>query len=247
MSRIRVVLFRSIYPRNVGMCARSMANMGVEKLILVGPQTELTDEAKQGAAHAQAILKNARIYKTNTEFLANEGEGVRIALSGKDGRLKAPDWLDQTLQSIAADGPGHSFFNREAPVYLIFGPEDDGLSFEEMDLCHHVCRLPTFGEITSLNLSHAVLLTCYLVQTALGVKAGGVDKAATNVDPKEQPAYYPSETIRQWLETLGFDLSARRVNIEKTLNRIFLSRCPTPEELRTIDSVLQQTIRKLRG
>lgn len=177
--------------------------------------------------------------------MAAEGEGIRIALSGKDGRLKAPDWLDNILAKMREESPEeHPFFDSSVPVYLFFGPEDDGLSFEEMALCHHVCRLPTFGEITSLNLSHAVLLTCYMVQTALGMKAGASEA------PAERPltgAYYPSESIKAWLEALGMNLSARRVSIDKTLNRIFLSRCPTPNELRVVDNILQQTVRMLRS
>jgi tRNA/rRNA methyltransferase len=130
----------------------------------------------------------------------------------------------------------------ENPVYLIFGPEDDGLSNEEMRLCHHVCRLPTLGEITSLNLSHAVLLAVYLAQAAR-IRFQSTAEETPKFEPG--PVYYPSQTIHRWLEALGFDLSSKRVNIEHTLNRFFLSHCPSPEELRLVDKVLRQTIRKL--
>ena len=56
MSRIAVVLHRPIYGRNVGMCARAMANMGLERLIVVGARGEIGVDAKQGAAHAQDVL-----------------------------------------------------------------------------------------------------------------------------------------------------------------------------------------------
>jgi tRNA/rRNA methyltransferase len=221
-----------------------MANMGLDRLILVAPQCELTEEAKQGAAHAQQVLRDSVRYNSHDEFMAAEGEGIRIALSGKDGRLKAPDWLDNILTKMREESPEeHPFFDSTTPIYLFFGPEDDGLSFEEMALCHHVCRLPTFGEITSLNLSHAVLLTCFMVQTALGRRGGDTE---TREERPLAAAYYPSETIKAWLEALGMNLSARRVSIDKTLNRIFLSRCPTPNELRVVDNILQQTVRKLR-
>ena len=234
--RFTVVLHHTIYPRNIGMCARAMANMGLERLVLIGPQCELTEEAKQGAAHAQAILRNAKIYPTYADFLATEGEGFRIAMSGREGRLMRPESLDETMAKVARD-PEHPAHDPSLPVYLHFGPENDGLSNEEMELCHHVCYLPTYGEITSLNVSHAVLLAVYIVRTAL---------KESPAEPVYAPAYYPTKSIKSWLEALGFDLSARRVNIEKTLNRIFLSRCPTPDELRLFDTVLQQTVRKLR-
>ena len=63
--------------------------MGVDRLVLIAPQGDpRSDEARQGAAHAQEILKNALVYAGVKEFLLAEGEGIRIALSGKDGAKK---------------------------------------------------------------------------------------------------------------------------------------------------------------
>ena len=59
---VHIVLVKPIYPRNIGMCARAIANFGFQSLIVVAAQTEIGHEAKQGAAHAQRILRNARIY-----------------------------------------------------------------------------------------------------------------------------------------------------------------------------------------
>lgn len=249
MNRITVVLHRAIYARNIGMCARAMANMGIDRLVLIAPRCDhLSEEGRQGAAHAQSILREAVTYDSQHSFLESEGEGIRIALSGRDGRLKRPDSLDRVLDRFIAE-PEHMFHDPGQPIYLLFGPEDDGLSNEEMELANHICRLPTFGEITSLNLSHAVLLTTYLVRAALNrtPARASVPAAESQSAIEKKAAYYPSETIKRWLEALGFDLSARRVNIEKTLNRILLSRCPTREELRILDTVLQQTVRKLKN
>lgn len=228
------------------MCARAMANMGIDRLILVSPQGELNEDAKQGAAHAQKILRESVVYASLKDFHAREGEGLRIALSGRGGRLTDPSPLGDVLREFAHD-PSHRFHDSRVPIYLMFGPEDDGLSNEEMALCHHICHLPTYGEITSLNLSHAVLLAAYMVQTATRSLTKSPPESPQETSASTTPLYYPAETIRRWLEALGFDLSARRISIEKTLNRILLSRCPTPEELRIIDTVLQQTVRKLKG
>jgi tRNA/rRNA methyltransferase len=225
------------------MCARALANMGLERLILINPQCDpFSEEGRQGAANAQSVLRQAIIYDSQQHFLEQEGDGLRIALSGRDGRLRLPDELGPTLTKITAD-PTHRVHDAKVPIHLLFGPEDDGLANEEMELAHYICRLPTFGEVTSLNLSHAVLLTAYMVRSALlGAKPQGSTESPRI---ERRPAYYPSESIHRWLEALGFDLSAPRVNIEKTLNRIFLSHCSDETELRILDSVLHQTIRKL--
>ena len=89
LTRVNVVLVRPMYPRNIGMCARSMANMGTGRLVLIAPQCELDYDAQQGATHAQEILKEAKTYKSLDAFYNEEGEGVRIALSGRAGELRA--------------------------------------------------------------------------------------------------------------------------------------------------------------
>lgn len=240
--RVHVVLHRPIYPRNVGMCARAIGNMGAGRLIIVNRIEPLGDESKQGAAHAQEILASATRYASLQDFYAGEPDGVRIALSGKDWRLKTPDDLATLLASELTD-PSHRLHEPETPIYLIFGTEDDGLSAEEMELCHFVCRLPTFTDINSLNLSHAVLLALYIVRTALTtIERKAASPAAA---PPAEAVAYPQKLIHEWLLHLGFDLSSPRINIEKTLNRVLLGRAPTQDELRVLNNVLQQTVRRL--
>lgn len=244
---INIVLHRPIYPRNIGMCARAMGNLGAQQLIIVAPQCELTDEAKQGAAHAQDLLKNHKLYSDIDHFYENEKEGLRIALSGRDNKLKNPDELSITLNQIRESQDQFSHLKLHRRIYLFFGPEDDGLSAHEMSLCHHVCRLPTYGDILSYNLSHAVLLALYTVRTNLVAKISLTEEANATVDTVSKEAFfYPQRAIREWLLELGFNLDAKKVTIEKTLNRILLSQFPSQDELRLLNTVLQQTVRKLK-
>lgn len=225
------------------MCARAVANMAGGQLIIVDHKCELNDEAKQGAAHAQSVLREARQYRNLSDFSASEGEGLRIGLSGKDFRLAPTEGFRSALETLR-DQPIAS-----GPVYFFFGPEDDGLSPEEMALCHHVCKLPTFGEITSLNLSHAVLLTLYIWKDAWrGTWPEDSPVNSTEKQPeKPEPVFYPGELINQWLNSLGFDLTKERINMATKLNRIFLSNHPSPDDLRLLNNVLHQTVRKLRS
>jgi tRNA/rRNA methyltransferase len=242
-SRIVIVLNRPIYGRNVGMCARAMANMGLDRLVVIGARGEIDVEAKQGAAHAQDTLADLIRYSTLEEFISREGEGVRIALSGKDARLQTSEDLVVMLKTALADSE-HRLHSSSTRVYLMFGPEDDGLSAEEMEICHAVCRLPTFGTITSLNLSHAVLLASYITRTELDLANAPLDLSGGEA---LEPVTDERNSVKRWLEALGFDISSPRINIEKTLNRILMSRTPTPEELRVLRTVIEQTIRKLNG
>jgi tRNA C32,U32 (ribose-2'-O)-methylase TrmJ len=236
------------------MCARAAANMGAGQVIAIAPAFALDcEEAKQGAAGAQDALRSAIRYDSWREFLATEGGGVLIALSGKDGRLRTPDVLEDRLERLrAARDP--MILDQTIPIYLILGPEDDGLSPEELEDAHHVCRLATFGDFFSLNLSHACLLGLYVLQRFLGAQpapcegAPAFNEAQAALAAKRAargPFYYPAESIDAWLGLLGFDLSNRRVHAANVLKRILLENEPTPDELRVLDSIVRQTARKL--
>ena len=236
---LSVVLVRPIYPRNIGMCARALTNMGGGDFICIAPQCELNDQAKEGAAGAQEQLRNVKVYSSLEEFFEKEPEGLRIGLSARDLRSKSAEYLDDRMKEIAARD--QLSFDR---VYLIFGPEDDGLSHSDLALFHHICRLPTFGEFTSLNLSHAVLLSTYLFSSHL------VSRESTPSLPlpegKRRHQLFPQKSIHDWLDALGFKLDGRYVNAEKTLSRILLENEPTYDELKVLEAILQQNIRKLK-
>ena len=248
-SRVIVVLNRPLYPRNVGMAARAMANLGLQHLVLIGERYSRFDKVKQGAAHAQSVISAVRRYSSLAEFEEKEGDGVRIALSGKDARLKIPDDLEACLTQLKKL-PEHRIHDPGAPIYLMFGAEDSGLSAAELAVCNLVCRLPTYSAVNSYNLSHAVLLTVFILRRAL--KDAPNEMCAREFQIEEpavqvHPTFYPSQSIKIWLEALGFNLKSPRVNIEKMLNRILISNSPTNDELRLLDKVLQQTIRKLKS
>jgi tRNA/rRNA methyltransferase len=48
----------------------------------------------------------------------------------------------------------------ENQVGLLFGPEDRGLTNENLRLCHELVNIPT-AEFSSLNLAQAVMVVCY--------------------------------------------------------------------------------------
>ena len=74
--------------------------------------------------------------------------------------------------------------------------------------------------------------------------AGEIEKERRRA--RRAPRYFPEETLKSWLETLGFELGDRRANALRTLNRVLLENEPTPEELRVLEAIVRQTVRKLR-
>lgn len=247
---VHVVLVRSIYESNVGAASRAMSNMGGDRLILVGPQCELTYTAQQAAASGQDGLKNKTVYANWAEFMENEDAGIRIAFSARDGRGRKVQDMALVYEQILATSP---FFQvdegdtaKPVSIYLVFGPEDWGLSAEDLDLMHFCACIPTFGPNWSLNLAQAVMVALYELRKSWGGTRTLLDGEIRTRDSAITKEIFPEQTLRIWLEELGYDLSKPKMNVFKILNRMLLQNTPTNKELTILETVLQQNIRKLR-
>jgi tRNA/rRNA methyltransferase len=261
MTNVSVVLVRPLYAINVGSVSRAMTNMGVNRLVLIDPQCEIGTEARKGAANGQQPLADRIVYKTWSEFFANEGAGLKIGLSARDGRLRQTGKLAAILKKIKTTTEFSEQWQQH--TYFIFGPEDCGLSEEDLDFVHFAASLPIYGANRSLNLAHAVLLTLYIMRSEWANIADALptsehldsDKQINFIEatgPRSEydrsmvkAHFFPEQTIRLWLETLGFSLDDRRISAYTTLKRLLLHNVPSETELGILESILQQNIRKL--
>ena len=161
LDNIRVVLVGTLYTGNVGSSCRAMANMGIRHLRLAAPNLQNSwDEGLRLAVHATDILENREEFASFEEAVAD-----CIAVVGTTAReglyrqhVKAPRDCAADLLALAEQGP----------VALVFGREDKGLLNEEIAQCTHLIRIPVDEGYTSINLSQAVLITCYEFFTASG-------------------------------------------------------------------------------
>ncbi len=245
---VRIVLVRTIYERNVGATSRAMSNMGFEKLILVDPKCELTYEAQQAAATGQIGLQNRMTYESWDEFLAKEPESIKICFTARDGRGRQVRDIDDVLQDIREKSPQFQVTS-DIPyvVHLVFGPEDWGLGAEDLEMANFCASLPTWGENWSLNLAQATLLAMFSLRKAWGgnrTKLEGADEDRRATQGVE--GINPDQTLKKWLLEMGFDLSKKRINAYTVLRRMLMQNTPTRKELVILETVLQQSIRKLK-
>lgn len=241
---LQIVLVRTIYSSNIGAVARVMGNMGASRLILIDPRCEVNSKARQSAAGAQKYLAQRLTYDSWDHFYQNEGQGVRIGLTRRDGKLRSvvplPDLLDQLPALLKGQPP--------QPIYLILGPEDDGLAAEDLSFLNHCASLPHFGQFPSMNLSHAALLGSYLIQEWIQKRNNNptMNLNGSCTSSPSSPLFFPDQAIRDWLDAMGFSLSRRRASAYTTLRRILLHNQPTESELQVLEAILRQNIRKLR-
>ncbi|MCP4627523.1 MAG: RNA methyltransferase [bacterium] len=153
LANISVVLVGTRYPENIGAAARAMRNMGIKKLILVDPQNPDSARIGKMATHAALeVVDQMTVCSTLKEALNeyNYVVGTTARLGGQRKVVSSPSKLAQRLISI-------SHLNQ---IAVLFGPEDRGLTNEDIRFCDILVNIPT-AEFSSLNLAQAVMVMCY--------------------------------------------------------------------------------------
>jgi len=155
---ITIVLQRPHYPENIGAAARAMCNMGLTRLIVVA--AEVWDDARirRLATHeAGSVVDRIRRFDSLDEALAPFGHvvGTTARLGGQRPVIRSPEVLARSLIPVSKNNP----------VAILFGPEDRGLTNDDLKHCHQLVNIPTVG-FTSLNLAQAVMVVCYCLSTA---------------------------------------------------------------------------------
>jgi len=156
---IAVVLNRPKYSGNIGSAARCAKNMGIERLIVVGNQEYRQEEIRQMSTHLAADVVDQIVYceelgEALSGFSYVVGTTARLGLAR--GPMVSPREMAEQVAEIS----------RENEVALLFGPEDTGLTNEDLRYCQTVVSIPTSERFRSLNLSHAVMILCYEIAIA---------------------------------------------------------------------------------
>lgn len=150
---VKIILVEPAGPINVGSVARVMKNFCLSQLVLVNPKCDyLGDEALRMAVHAGDVLRAAKVVNTLPEALKGCKRAVATTARTRDWEIPLeppPIVLPWLLEEIGQ------------PSALIFGPEDRGLSNEELNYAQRFMRIPTNPEYASLNLATSVGICCY--------------------------------------------------------------------------------------
>ncbi len=153
LNNVTIVLQRPRFPENIGSAARAMANMGLYRLVVVQPEncdlTRICRLATHAALDVVEEMETAPDLKTALEPFQYV-VGTTARLGGQRKLTTGPERLARDLVSIAANNQ----------VAIVFGPEDRGLTNQELRLAHRLVTIPT-AEFSSLNLAQAVMVICY--------------------------------------------------------------------------------------
>lgn len=151
-----VVLVRCKYPGNLGAVARVMANFGVKDLRLVSPQADpLSLEARALASHGEYLLETARHYDSLVDAVQE-----MVWVAGTSARIGGL-FRKQNVLNVRDGMAMGSTASARGRIALVFGPEDHGLTNEEVSQCHYQLHIPAAPDYNVLNLAQAVGITLY--------------------------------------------------------------------------------------
>jgi tRNA/rRNA methyltransferase len=200
---ITVILAEPEHPGNIGSVCRVMANFGCDKLILINPKCEITQEAHNLAKNAQAVLNAAVIadWSILKEF------SVVAATTGQIGT----DY--NLLRTPLTPREGAEKLNRVKNAAILFGRESSGLHNTELEKADFVIAIPTHRKYRSLNLSHAVAIVLYelFLQTP--------QKQFAPIGKEEREVM--EKKMRAQLATMPFTTEGKRRTQEKLWKNIF--------------------------
>jgi tRNA/rRNA methyltransferase len=156
---IALILVRPKYPENIGASARIAHNFGIQKLIVVTDEQPDKDKMLKMATHKAAhMIHEMEIYATTAEA-ARPFHSI-VATTARQGRQRPQKMSPRrVMQEFAPLVAGNK-------VAIMFGPENAGLTNEDVDLCQFTSTIPT-ADFSSLNLAQAVAIHCYELYTVL--------------------------------------------------------------------------------
>jgi tRNA/rRNA methyltransferase len=173
LDHITIVLHQPRFAENIGSTARAALNLGLRHITVVNPEDTDRERMSKLATHAAAgLLEAMEIKPTLAEALApfQYIVGTTARLGGERKQIITPARAGQNIRTLGPD----------TRVALLFGPENRGLSNDELRYCHTVVNIPT-DQASSLNLAQAVLIMAYEIFLAHRVPEAG---PAVQVPPR---------------------------------------------------------------
>ena len=208
LDSISILLVRPRYPENIGSVARAMKNMELTRLIVVGGCSPLHQDAHKLASGAEDILDRAEEFPTLREAISETGCVVGMTCRGGKERspLLTPKDLMEELIPIS----------EKNSIGLVFGSEREGLTNEELSLCHLFVRIPSADAFPSLNLAQAVMVLCYeLFQTSTTIQKETGSLASSELLERM------FENMERTLVAIGFLDAKHPKRIMRVLRKIF--------------------------
>lgn len=232
-----IILVKPQLAQNFGAVARSMLNFSFKELRIVSPKFDLSDEKILPiAAGADEIILNCK--KFNKLEQAIEDLNYLAAFTARNRSFnkkffKFPEGVKEIKKKKKI---GYK-------IGIIFGPENSGLSNQDLSLAEIAINIDTNPKYTSLNLSHAVILFCYEWEKQFKKKSKHYGKKSQSAQKKDLINFL--NILVNLLNKSGFFKTEDRKNITiLKLKNIFNKMELTHNELQMLIGLVNSLYKK---
>jgi len=208
--------------------------MGFSDLALVAPKEFPCAEATARASGADDVLAEARVLANLSEAIADCGFVV-----GASARLRSLPWPTVDPRTCARTVCERAAGNK---VAIVLGPEQSGLTNDDLGRCDQLVHIPANPGYSSLNLAMAVQILCYELRMAQDPEFGIVN--AGEREDREAPLATAAELdgFHQHLEAVlsevGFLKTDHPKQLKLRLRRIFHRSNPDQTEINILRGML---------
>ncbi len=234
MNKPTIVLVRPQLPENIGMIARVMNNFSLKELILVNPrQNWLNDKSINSAKKAINLINKVKIYDNLDQALENFT--YVISTTNRSRYLNKNETSDfSELNEI---------FKTSHKVAILFGPENSGLSNDDLRLSNIIFSINTQNNSNSLNLSHAVAIICHKIFESSKPSIKRIKIKKSDFADKRQISKY-LDFLFQSLSSKNFFVPPEKTKSMKNNIYNIYSKFPyTKKELKTLWGITKKLIK----
>ena len=223
---------------NIGACARAIKNFGFLNLSIVEPRDPWPNtKARMTSVGAYNIIQKAKIYKNVSDAIEKFDLVFATTARKRDVNKKHISIINfvKLLSKY-----------RKSNIGIMFGPEASGMSNYDLSLANFIIQIPTSKKLTSLNLSHAVIIICYEIYRAINSNDFKKEKVLTKLSSKSS-----MKNLIKFLEKIldkknFFKHSEKKKSMILNINNIFGRLELSEKELRILFSVISSLNKKDR-
>jgi tRNA/rRNA methyltransferase len=233
LDSISILLVRPKFHENIGSVARAMKNMGLSQLVVVNGCSSLHPHAYKLASGAEDILERAEECSTLREAISEMG--CVVGMTSRGGKERQPLLTPKTLVKKLTP------LSLKNAIGLAFGSEKEGLTNEELFLCHLYVRIPSMESFASLNLAQAVMVICYeIFQASMDIPKQPIHLA--KADQLERMFEHMEKTLLQ----IGFLDSNHPQRIMRVMRNLFGRSQMDEREVKILQGIWSQMDRHFR-
>ena len=239
LNKFGFILVNPQLGENIGSCARALKNFGFSNLSIVSPRDGWPNtKAKMTSVGAFNLIKSAKIYNNVDDAVKKFDLIFATSARSRDVNKKHISIIN-FIKILAK--------NKNSNIGIMFGAEASGLSNHNLSLSNFIIQIPTSNKLTSLNLSHAVIIICYEIYRSLNLSKFKKEKILSKLASKSS-----IKNLIKFLEKMldskkFFNPPEKKKSMILNINNIFGRLELSDKEIRILFSIFSSLNKKDRS